>query len=607
MAGAHDTELLTIETEAFSLYIKGRPFNHRFESLKHFRDKSQLDEQTMIVKCAGVPSEQVNIFDPVQETLVPLGSTTHHPIFFENEVYQLVISPKPGENLTFYHEHPQIRQAVAPVGHGNPSLLMGQLQFMNEVGLTTLEVHRDHDPILELTIELFPTKLDYKKDYQELLDEVSEEVYNLAFHFMKKTFLGASKITTDRPSPTEFYRLLMHYYERFLKSIAQIERQPHHELVKEYKKVRGDQLKRLDNRTKRYLQKRPQLFRRVDHGVQVGSQSYMPEKGFNVKKTLSYDTLENRFVKFMITRLIDRVQDLKMNVLRYQSNNPDADPTIVMELTKIKNRFNQILKQPFWRQIGKLDRSIMSLVMQMKAGYRDAYMIYLILLQGLSLQGQIFKMSVKDVATLYEYWTYLKMGQILHEHYVPVSQDIVKVKMNSLFVDLDQTKQAKRVFKHPDTDEKITLSFQHRHTAPTTVSQKPDIMLEIEKKDHPYSYFYIFDAKYRIDFGRPDSPFKSPGPVEEDINTMHRYRDAWVYKNNGPYERYAFGAYVLFPWMDEATYEDHAFYKSIDEVNIGGFPFLPKASDLLKQFVIHLIESNPEELQRQGILPVGSS
>ena len=76
--------------------------------------------------------------------------------------------------------------------------------------------------------------------------------------------------------------------------------------------------------------------------------------------------------------------------------------------------------------------------------------------------------------------------------------------------------------------------------------------------------------------------------------------------NDGPYERTAFGAYVLFPWYDEDIYEEHHFYKSINEVNIGALPFLPNATSLVEQFVERLIESSPEELQEEGILPMGT-
>lgn len=93
--------------------------------------------------------------------------------------------------------------------------------------------------------------------------------------------------------------------------------------------------------------------------------------------------------------------------------------------------------------------------------------------------------------------------------------------------------------------------------------------------------------------------------MEEDINTMHRYRDALVVEQEGPFERTAYGAYVLFPWNQEEAYEKHPFYKSIEKVNIGGFPFLPNATRLVEQFLDHLIEK-PEEIIKEGILPRGT-
>ena len=119
----------------------------------------------------------------------------------------------------------------------------------------------------------------------------------------------------------------------------------------------------------------------------------------------------------------------------------------------------------------------------MAAGYRDAYQIFLMLSRGLTLRGQIFKMSVKDVARLYEYWTYLKLGQILSEKYIPIHQDVIQVKQDGLYVTLDESKTAKRTFKHPVTDEVIELYFQKRNGRLPTVTQKPDTMLAIEKKE----------------------------------------------------------------------------------------------------------------------------
>jgi len=56
--------------------------------------------------------------------------------------------------------------------------------------------------------------------------------------------------------------------------------------------------------------------------------------------------------------------------------------------------------------------------------------------------------------------------------------------------------------------------------------------------------------------------------MEDDINVMHRYRDAIVSElDNGLQFKYeTFGAYVMFPYSDEQKFRNHQFYKSIDTV-----------------------------------------
>jgi uncharacterized protein len=526
-----------------------------------------------------------------------------------------VVSSKNDKTLSFYHEHPGLRKAVDVIGKGKHRLLMGNLQFTNEVGFTTFEIHDDQKKLLEVTLEIFPTKLDYKEDYQKLLTEVNDEIYNLAFHFIRKTFLGATTVISREPSLAEFYRLFQHFYERFFKAVDRIEQQPYHQLIREHKRVRGDQIKKLDTYGRKFLRKNPELFVEVPGGVLINGRGMLPKSGLTIERSLTFDVFENRFVKWMILRLIDKVEDLDQRLR--QNNGPfqrEIDEDLLQQIDNMKKKLQGRLKKPFWRQIGLLDRSVMSLVLQMKPGYRDAYMIFLIVSRGLALQGQLTKMSVKDVATLYEYWTYLKMGQILSRKYERISQDIVKVKRDGLFVDLDQSRSAKQVFRHPQTGEKIELYFQKLDRTLPTVSQKPDIMLSIAKNGKDFNFNYVFDAKYRIDFAAEGSyysnRYKSPGPLEEDINTMHRYRDALVVQHeeltDRPYERHAFGAYVLFPWNHEEFYEGHPFYQSIEKVNIGGFPFLPNATQLVERFVEWLVDKSPEDIQKEGILPKGT-
>jgi uncharacterized protein len=603
-----DVELVIIETEDLSLVIKGKPYHERYEGLRQYQSMDFNDIMELEVR--GKEIQCIKVYDVNQLDLVDWTSDLR-PIFFENGIYQLIVIPKKEDELTFYHEHPLLRNAISKLDLASHYMLLGNLKFQNEIGYTSFEIKLGNETLLEVTLEIFPTKLDYKKDYQKLLKEVNDEIYNLSYHFIRKTYLGASIKQANNPSMVEFYRLIKKHFSQFLEAIKLIELQPHHQMINKYVKARGDQLRRVDSRGRKYLRNHPSMFVEVEYGIKLYNQSVMPMKGLRIKKELTIDTLENRFVKFMMGRLVDKLTDLLYRVRSQRKWDKDEKNTELIDgIQKMIMKLEGKRRSPFWARIGRLDRSLSSLILQMAPGYRDAYQIFLTVSKGLILQGKFYQMSVKDVATLYEYWTFLKLGQILSKRYELVSQDIVKINNEGLFVNLEGNRTAKRIYRHPITKEKIELTYQKYEGNLPTLPQKPDTMLSIEKKGKDYSYRYIFDAKYRIDYAQKGSyyqnRYQTPGPMEEDINTMHRYRDSIVTINNGPYERTAFGAYVLFPWFQEDIYKEHHFYKSINEVNIGALPFLPNATTLVEQFLERLIDSSPEDLQREGILPRGA-
>lgn len=600
-----DVELVKVETDDLTFVLKGKPYHERYEGLKQYRSMDYHD--VMAFNVEGVNIQEIKVYDINEQKMV--NPVNLRPIFFENGVYQLVVWSKSGQELSFYHEHPLLRQAVSSMEFGTQSVLMGNLQFQNEVGFTTFQILQDKKKLLEVTLEIYPSKLDYKNDYKKLLEEVNDEIYNLAYHFIRKTYLGASVKLEGKPSRAEFYRLISEHFRQFIQAIARIEHQPHHTLQKTYENARGDQLKKIDSTSRAYLRKRFNLFVEVEKGININSKNLMPHEGLKSKKELTFDTLENRYVKWMMERLIHKLNDLLETVQKMNKFMVEPDPDLMEKISKMIIQLQAKMKNHFWSRIGKLDRSVMSLVLQMAPGYRDAFQIFLTVSKGLALQGKLYQMSVKDVATLYEYWTFLKLGQILGRKYILVSQDIIQVNREGLFVNLEANRMAKRVFKHPLTNEEIVLTYQKYEGKLPTIPQRPDTMLSIEKKGKDYTFNYIFDAKYRIDYAQEGSyyknRYKTPGPMEDDINTMHRYRDSIVAENNGPYERTAFGAYVLFPWFDEHSYQNHHFYQSINKVNIGGLPFLPNATVLVEQFVEWLINKSPEEIQKEGILPRG--
>jgi uncharacterized protein len=199
-----DVELVKIEATDFSLVIKGKPYHHRYEGLQQYR---KLDNHDIMKFLAiGDSVETISVYNIEQDQLT--SEQQVRPIFFENGIYQVIIVPKQKQELDFYHEHPLLRKAISNTDLAGIPVLMGNLQFQNEVGYSTFEVRNTEKTLLEVTLEIFPSKLDYRNDYERLLREVNDEIYNLAFHFIRKTYLGANIKLDGNPSQAEFYRLI---------------------------------------------------------------------------------------------------------------------------------------------------------------------------------------------------------------------------------------------------------------------------------------------------------------------------------------------------------------------------------------------------------------
>lgn len=584
-------ELVTIDTEHFEFVLKGK--------LDYSKHIALQEEPNMQFRVHG-NYQSIQVYDAWLEKLVEYDGQTLYPLFFENGSYEVIIVPKTDTPLQFYHEFKAFRDAVTKLSRTN--LQTGQLLFKNEVGFSTFEIQSAEKTLLEITIEVFPTKLNYKKDYEQIILDVNEEIYNLAYHFIKRTYLKGSAEIYKEPSMAEFYRLISKHITDFLKAVTQVERMPHHQLQKQYEVVRGDQLRKQDSKTRSYLRQNAKKMVDVKQGITINGRTVLPAQGLLMKKQVSFDTHENRYVKYTMQRIVSKLQRIERQLTKKTRFKTEVDGDLLKQIEQMRKPLQTKLRQPFWQGIGKLDRSITSLVLQMGIGYREVSKIYMTIAKSIVLQGELYKMSVKDIATLYEYWTFLKLGSLLKEKCEPLDQDIVKVSKDGLFLNLQKDKTATRTYRHKETEEIITLSYQFVTSKSPTITQKPDSMLSIQKHGKDYDYQYVFDAKYRINV----EDANNPGPKEEDINTMHRYRDSIVTWRNDSYERKAFGAYVLFPWHEEQAFQNHPLYRSIESVNIGALPFLPNATTLVSQMLDQLLAKTSDQLQGEGILPIGT-
>ncbi|USB33938.1 restriction endonuclease-like protein [Paenibacillus sp. YPG26] len=606
-------ELLRIETNWFNLYIQGKPYHPAVESLQLHR----TEEGTWVDTAFQVTSlskelyiEKVSVFTPGSEDLSPWQTGDQsYPVFFETQSYELVIEKKQDIALTFHHENVYVRQAIKPLGK---TILSGILNFQNEVGLTDLELRLNGQSIFQLQLEIFPSKMDYKRDYQMILNDVNQQIYNLSFDFLRKTYNLTGLKETRNQSLTEFFTILQHVFEQLVQAVERIKSAPHSKLEKENRIVEAARAKRMGKENISFLTKRPHLLVSDEKlgFISLNNQSYYPSHALESKRQINYDTAENRFVRWVLIRISKKLLTLKV---RLMEKGRLQDPLLAKRLESMQAQLRRLLQHDFLN-VGEMKQLSISLVLQMAPGYREVYRSYLMLMKGLSIQSELFRLSMKDLAQLYEYWCFLKIHDLLSRKYELLKQDIIKVNRTGVFVTLDKSQKAKMVYRNPRNGEVFTLYYNSlpKGDHSQTLGQKPDNVLTLKKNESQVEYKYIFDAKYRLNPAYEGTSYfekyKLPGPEEEDINTMHRYRDAIVYgeATSGEIERSMFGAYVLFPYHDEAQYKDHRFYKSIELINVGAFPFLPNSTELMESFLDEIVMDSPEKAYERSTRPRGT-
>lgn len=455
--------------------------------------------------------------------------------------------------------------------------------------------------VLSVRMEVYPTKISYKDDYQEMMADINNMVSESILDFMKKTYQVFVPDHRRNDVPAVFFTVLQAIYEKYLQAINRVVSVPHHKLISEYEVLPHYKASRTDTRSEKWLLKHPEYVVKNDFVVRV-------DKILSVRKRTTYDTQENRLVKYMLTSTIRKIEDFSR---RYRNSRQQADENILKKAGEMASGIRRLLTTTFLADVSDYNATqSMSLVFGMAPGYRELYKYYLMLLNGISVGGDLFHMSVRETAQLYEYWCFIKLYDILRSRYTLKSPDIIKVDRKGVTVDLVRGRPSRVTFLNTKTGERIYLAYNPSETVTQTVNQRPDNVLELEKRGSSSAYKYVFDAKYRIETN-PDGqyyPDTKPGPKVDDINTMHRYRDSIVYENpesRFTFEKTMFGAYILFPYANEEEYRNHRFYRSIETVNIGGLPFLPSATTLVTDLLDELVSDSPESAFERATLPAG--
>lgn len=187
--------------------------------------------------------------------------------------------------------------------------------------------------------------------------------------------------------------------------------------------------------------------------------------------------------------------------------------------------------------------------------------------------------ALKDLPTLYEYWVFLEVVTMLKRKYPTVlkgSSPLVQRAGPDLV--LAQGRSSEIVLSD-DSGNSVTCQYNRRYTGLPTTNQRPDAVIEVASEGR----LLVVDAKYRL--GRDSRylrQYSIEGPLAEDINVLHRYRDAIV-SPFPPHERLSSAGLIAFPGSNESQYRAHHFYRSWLAVRVGGIPLLPGRTQLMEE------------------------
>lgn len=561
-------QIIKVEHIDFDLVIECNNLETTF-------NKAQKKQSQILTATSYLVNEgNISIHNFESKSLVLLNSDKTYPLIFENKVYFIGITFKNKAIVQSPYIYSKLKEVEEKFFYREElGFLAGTINFGNDLGKSNLIVRYTKGNILQeinFQFEVFPTKLNYRSDYEKIVSDIEKEYPYLVLDFLKKTY---TSFKTGHSPNTDliWWQVFGGLYNEFIQSSKFILNKPHSRIIRQTKYVKADRI----NKWTTTLEEEYSQFK------------HLPNKNYRSEyKTLSTNTAENKFFKHAVSQTLRRFKKVK-SFIEKRFSNSITDPFKV-ELNIIEKQFETISANPFFRTIDEFQGIKQeSLVLQKATGYSTIYKSWIMLNSGLKFLEGIQKIELKNIADLYQIWCFLEIKNVLQNLLGkdnPDDVDLAEIQIDDFVFKIERGVKSKVSFNKTN-GEIIDLfhdfsydTSESQNVKSFTVNQRPDIVLRITKNDlkEKYVLTYLYDAKYRL---ASDEKEGSPDlPTEDSINQMHRYRDAIYYVNKEKVkpEKEVIGAYILFPGSGEIeTIKNLDYYKSIESVNIGAFPLRP--------------------------------
>lgn len=475
----------------------------------------------------------------------------------------------------------------------------------------------------EVKLEVQSAKTTYRQDYRQMLEEITQKCTDLLLqqsspvsNYLESDFNTNAKTLYQRFA---FINSVIDS-EEFADAVHKILSAPvtkwsEIDIVKDIRSIRkinGSAIRQIAGSTNRidlpeHHSLKP-LLKSVAAKVRVA------------QKRETVDTPENRFIKYALTSFLE----FSANIIQKATEGS----RLKSEAIQLEQKLEQYLGHSIFKEISRLTTlPLNSPVLQRKEGYREVLRVWLMfdLAAKLVWHGgeDVYSGGKRDVATLYEYWLFFKLLEVVHEIFKiePKSiDDIIKPTADGLGLQLRQGKFLPVLGVCDLGTRKLNVEFSYNKTfggkteypkgGSWTRDLRPDYTLSIwpvgidqyKAEEEELIVHIHFDAKYKIENLNDFLGNERKGPTDEELETglsdekteqrkgtfkradilkMHTYRDAI---------RRTAGAYVLYPGTESERMK--GFHEILP--GLGAFAISPsKSSDgamQLKRFLEEVVQ-----------------
>jgi predicted component of viral defense system (DUF524 family) len=570
---------------------------------------------------AGVPVGKVVIYSPSADNALIVINEQEALEYGEQEVQLLEGKTYEYEIVEIFSDQHAGAYLATSISEGGVikhspvrgrSFDSGRIEPNLYTGLIDLILVHDSKPIGYASVEVMSSKTSYREDYRTMLEDISAYSADLLMHLRAPSQTRFSPDIEGDPETLQqrfaFVKAIIDS-PNFRNALDRIIALPNRELDIE---IRDTSIHHSFKSSSSLMRQLVRGARRIPVPTEHPLYTKMRREGIvsptlpthiqDKRKRDTLDTPENRFIKYALEIFTNFIWLVERKIQQYLSTNPDITPSLesgyrnlAATAIRLREDLSRILNRDFFKDVSALTLlPLSSPVLQRKPGYREVFRAWLHfeLAAKLVWSGgdDVYYAGKRDVATLYEYWLFFKLLELITtmltldtppvEKLFELTADGFGLKLktgnilNQSGFYLSGTRRLRVQFSYNRTfeynrNEERAGSWTQRMRPDFTLSFWPDTFTLAEAERQSLVTHIHFDAKYSVE-NLKDLFGLSANNVESELHTEKRMQRLGTFKRGHLLKMHAYrdairrtmGAYIIYPgdtnknWLRFNGYEE---------------------------------------------------